>query len=89
MIEKLFRNPLALAGAFLLSALLGAGAFALIQAWLPGFGKNGQIERVVRGYILTHPEGRAAWLVKRLAPYEAYRTLMHRTTNALLNRGRA
>jgi protein-disulfide isomerase len=56
MIEKLVRNPLALAGAFILSALLGAAAFALIQAWLPGFGKRGEIERVVRGYILTHPE---------------------------------
>jgi protein-disulfide isomerase len=56
MIEKLARNPLALAGAFILSALLGAAIFALIQAMVPGLGKQGEIERVVRGYILTHPE---------------------------------
>ena len=56
MIEKLTRNPLALTGAFILSALLGAALFALIQAWLPGMGKKGEIERVVRGYILSHPE---------------------------------
>ncbi len=56
MIEKLLRNPLALAGAFLLSALLGAAIFAAIQAMLPGAGKRGEIERIVRGYILSHPE---------------------------------
>ena len=56
MIEKLLRNPLALAGAFILSALLGAAIFALIQAKLPGMGKRGEIEQIVRGYILTHPE---------------------------------
>ena len=56
MIEKLGRNPLALAGAFILSALLGALLFALIQAWLPGMGKQAEIERVVRNYILSHPD---------------------------------
>ncbi|RYD59644.1 MAG: DsbA family protein [Sphingomonadales bacterium] len=56
MIEKLIRNPLALAGAFILSALLGAALFALIQAMLPGMGKRGEIEQIVRGYILAHPE---------------------------------
>ncbi|HEX8301730.1 DsbA family protein [Sphingomonas sp.] len=56
MIERLTRNPLALGGAFVASALLGALLFALIQAWLPGLGKRAQIERVVRDYILQHPE---------------------------------
>ncbi|RYY23911.1 MAG: DsbA family protein [Sphingomonadales bacterium] len=56
MIEKLVRNPLALAAAFIVSALLGALFFALIQAWLPGAGKKAEIERVVRNYILEHPE---------------------------------
>jgi protein-disulfide isomerase len=56
MTEKLTRNPLALAGAFMLSALLGAFLFALIQAWLPGMSKRAEIERVVRNYILEHPE---------------------------------
>lgn len=56
MIEKLARNPLALAAAFVASALLGASFFALIQAWLPASAKQAEIERVVRSYILEHPE---------------------------------
>lgn len=56
MMEKLIRNPLALAGAFVVSALLGALFFALIQAWLPGMGKQAETERVVRNYLLEHPE---------------------------------
>ncbi|RYE01865.1 MAG: DsbA family protein [Sphingomonadales bacterium] len=56
MIDKLTRNPLALAGAFAASALLGAALFALIQAWLPVGTKQAEIERVVRSYILEHPE---------------------------------
>lgn len=56
MIEKLLRNPLALAGAFLLCALLGAAAYAAIQAAIPGIGQRGATERMVRDYILAHPE---------------------------------
>ncbi|MBC9033231.1 DsbA family protein [Sphingomonas sp. JC676] len=57
MIDKLLRNPLALAGAFVACALLGALLFALIQAALPGVaGDRARIETVVRNYILEHPE---------------------------------
>lgn len=57
MIAKSLRSPLALAGALILSALLGALAFALIQAAFPGVaGDRGRIETVVRDYILDHPE---------------------------------
>lgn len=54
MIDRL-RNPWALGGAFVASALLGALLFALLQPWLPG-GGNARIEQVVRNYILSHPE---------------------------------
>jgi protein-disulfide isomerase len=59
MIDRL-RNPWALLGAFVASALLGALLFALLQPWLPGAGAGGgdraRIEQVVRNYLLTHPE---------------------------------
>jgi len=51
MTEKLLRNPLALAGAFVLSALLGAGLFALLLAWAPSLAGP-----AIRGYLLEHPE---------------------------------
>lgn len=57
MIERLARNPLALAGAFVLSALLGALLALGLQALLPGVaGDRAQVERIVRNYLLTHPE---------------------------------
>jgi protein-disulfide isomerase len=56
MIDRLMRNKLALAGAFLLCALLGAGIFAAIQVVIPGAGERGRTERLVRDYILAHPE---------------------------------
>ena len=56
MIERLLRSPLALAGAFALCALLGAGMFAGIQALIPGMGARGAVERVVHDYVLAHPE---------------------------------
>lgn len=56
MIERLLRSPLALAGAFLLSALLGAALYAGIQAAIPGMGKRGEIEQVVKTWVLAHPE---------------------------------
>lgn len=55
--DRLLRNPLALAGALVVSALLGALIFAGLQAALPGVaGDRARIETVVRSYILDHPE---------------------------------
>jgi protein-disulfide isomerase len=54
MIERLLRSPLALAGAFVLCALLGAGIFAAIQAALPV--RKAEAERVVHDYIVAHPD---------------------------------
>ena len=55
MIDRL-RNPWALLGALVASALLGALLFALLQPWLPGASDRARIERVVHEYILSHPE---------------------------------
>lgn len=51
MTGRLLRSPLALAGAMLVSALLGAGAFALLLSWMPGLAGP-----AIRGYLLEHPE---------------------------------
>ncbi len=51
MSERLLRSPLALAGAMLVSALAGAGAFALLLGWMPGLAGP-----AIRGYLLEHPE---------------------------------
>ncbi len=56
MIDRLLGNRLALAGALVLSALLGAALYAGIAALLPGMGKRGEVERVVHTYLLEHPE---------------------------------
>jgi protein-disulfide isomerase len=56
MIDRLSRSPLLLGTAFVLSALLGAGIFAGVQAMTPGGTERGRIETVVRNYILDHPE---------------------------------
>lgn len=56
MIERISRSPLLLGGAFVLSALLGAGIFAGVQAMTPGGSDRARIETVVRAYILDHPE---------------------------------
>ncbi|MES2443664.1 MAG: DsbA family protein [Pseudomonadota bacterium] len=56
MIDRLSRNPWLLGGAFVVSALLGAGIFAGVQAMTPGGTDRGRIETVVRAYILDHPE---------------------------------
>jgi protein-disulfide isomerase len=57
MIERLLRNPLALAGAFVASALAGALLVVAIQLLLPGIaGDKARVERIVRNYILEHPE---------------------------------
>lgn len=37
-------------------------------------------------HILTHPEGRAAWMMKRLTPFAAYRRLMSKSANLMLGR---
>mgnify|MGYP001038502884 CR=1 FL=1 len=51
MTDRLLRSPLALAGVMLVSALLGAGLFALILSWAPGIAGP-----AIRGYLLEHPE---------------------------------
>lgn len=51
MIGTMMRNPWALFGAMILSALLGAGIFAGIQSQLPARGGTD-----VRAYLLEHPE---------------------------------
>jgi protein-disulfide isomerase len=56
VIDRLSRSPWLLGAAFLLSALLGAGLFAGVQAMTPGGTERGRIETVVRAYILDHPE---------------------------------
>jgi len=52
MIERFTRSPLALAGALVLCAFLGAGAYAALQAMLP----HAQSDRAMHDYILAHPE---------------------------------
>lgn len=56
MIERLVRNPLAFGAVLVVAALLGAGAFALIQSMFPAARDRVAIERVVRTYLLEHPE---------------------------------
>jgi protein-disulfide isomerase len=54
MIERWLRSPLALAGALILSAALGAGIFALIQRQLAG--PTALAGDTIRSYLLEHPE---------------------------------
>jgi protein-disulfide isomerase len=54
MSERLMRNPLALAGLLVLSALLGAGIFALIQPRVAAPATAGG--EAIRAYLLEHPE---------------------------------
>lgn len=54
MTDTLLRKPWALALAFLLAALLGAGLYAIFQP--ASVRDKAAIERVVRAYILEHPE---------------------------------
>jgi protein-disulfide isomerase len=56
MIERVSRSPLLLGIAFIAAALIGAGAFAGVQAMAPGGADRGRIETVVHDYILDHPE---------------------------------
>jgi len=35
-------------------------------------------------HILTHPEGRLAWMVKRLTPFAAYRRLMRKSADLMM-----
>jgi protein-disulfide isomerase len=58
MIERLSRSPWTFAGAFVAAALLGAALFALLQSLVPGGLGRDQVavERVVRNYLLEHPE---------------------------------
>jgi protein-disulfide isomerase len=55
--ERLSKSPLLLGAAFLVSALLGAALFALIQSWIPAAGADkARTEAMVREYILDHGE---------------------------------
>jgi protein-disulfide isomerase len=56
MIERLLRSPLALAGAFVLSAFLGAAALVALQAVLSVLGPHAPSDRAMHDYILAHPE---------------------------------
>jgi protein-disulfide isomerase len=56
MIDRLTRNPWLFAGAFVLSALLGAALFAGGQRLAGGGADKTKIEQVVRNYLLEHPE---------------------------------
>lgn len=56
MLDRLARNPPLLAGAFLLAALIGGGIVLAAQRLTTGMGKRAEIERIVRLYILEHPE---------------------------------
>lgn len=52
MIDRLLRTPLAFAGLLVVTAMLGAGAFALIQRWAMPAPQGS----AVRDYLLAHPE---------------------------------
>ncbi len=39
-------------------------------------------------HILTHPEGRVAWMVKRLTPFAAYRRFMSKSADIMLAKGK-
>jgi len=59
MIDRLSKNPLALAALALVAALVGAGAFWLFQRAVPGAladTDRARVGAVVRDYILDHPE---------------------------------
>ncbi|TPG39590.1 DsbA family protein [Sphingomonas koreensis] len=58
MIERIAGNRLALAGLFVLAALIGAGLLFATQRVFPGApgGDRAQIEAVVHDYVLAHPE---------------------------------
>ncbi|HEU4962230.1 MAG TPA: DsbA family protein [Sphingomonas sp.] len=80
MIERLAANRLALAGLFVLAALVGAGALLLIQRALPAAsGDRARIEAVVHDYVLAHPE---------LIP-EAMQKLQDQQTGALVAANKA
>ncbi|CUS44953.1 MAG: DsbA family protein [Pseudomonadota bacterium] len=59
MIERLSKNPLALAALALVAALVGAGALWLVQLAAPSSlasADQARVERVVHDYVLAHPE---------------------------------
>ena len=59
MTDRLSKHPLALAALALVAALIGAGAFWLVQRAAPsslGTADRARVERVVRDYVLAHPE---------------------------------
>ena len=57
MLDRLAKSPLLLGAAFLVAALVGAGAFAGIQVLLPSAsGDRAKTEAVIHDYILAHGE---------------------------------
>jgi protein-disulfide isomerase len=57
MLDRLTKSPLLLGAAFIVSALLGAGAFALIQSVIPSTGGDrAKTEAMIHDYILDHGE---------------------------------
>ncbi|WNO54232.1 DsbA family protein [Stakelama saccharophila] len=57
MTESLTKTPLRLILVVLISALIGAGAFAVLQRAIPGVSADrAAMERVVHDYVLEHPE---------------------------------
>lgn len=57
MLERISKNPLLLAAAFLVSAMVGAGVYAVIQSSVPAMGGDkARIEKIVHDYILANGE---------------------------------
>lgn len=56
MIERLSRNPLAVAGLVVVAALAGAGTTWLAQGRPAVTGEKAKIERIVHDYLLENPE---------------------------------
>lgn len=82
MIERLSRNPAALAGLLLVAVIAGAGAMWAMRNMAPGSpaaSDKGRIEAVVRDYLLSHPE---------VIP-EAMRKLQERETGKVIAANRA
>ena len=57
MLERISKNPLLLAAAFVVSAMVGAAIYAVVQPALPAVGGDkARIEKIVRDYILANGE---------------------------------
>jgi protein-disulfide isomerase len=56
MIERLSRNPVAIAGLVIATALAGAGAALLLEGRTPALGEQARVQRIVHDYLLDNPE---------------------------------